>query len=191
MIVVIFVFQLMIGYCVYKYTDIDIKWVTYCNPVFRLGDFAIGCILASIYKNREHKQMDGWKCSVLEIIAIALSIAVCVYYTTASDDAVWFTYTCLFIPSSVLLVYAFSLDNGIVSRLLKNKVVFWLAAISPYAFLIHRLVIHCFHAFVKYVLHNEQISFLFVIIVPFAITVIITYLYIFFEKKLTKGKKRM
>lgn len=186
-IVLIFMLQLLFGFCVYRYTNIDIKWVTYCHPVFRLGDFIIGCLLASIYKNNISEQIDVWKCSVLEIIAIIMNIIVCVYHTVASDATVWFTYTSLFIPSSIILVYAFSLDNGIISRLLKNRVVFWFATISPYAFLIHRLVIYYFHAFVKYVLHYEQISFLFVVIVPFAITVIAVYLYIFFESKVING----
>ncbi|MBQ6274163.1 MAG: acyltransferase [Oscillospiraceae bacterium] len=189
-IVLIFSIQLLIGACVYQFTALDIKWITYCHPVFRLGDFAIGCLLASLYKSRKHERMDRWKCTFLELFALILNIAVCVFFTKASDDTVWFTYTSLFVPTSALLVYAFSFDRGMVSKLLKNKPVFWLAAISPYAFLIHRLVIHYFHDFVKYVLHVDQINFFFVIFVPFAISVAGVYLYFFLEKVVLRRMRR-
>ena len=48
----IFLTQLIVGFCAFHFTDVDIKWVTYCHPVFRLGDFVIGMSLASLYMNR-------------------------------------------------------------------------------------------------------------------------------------------
>ena len=148
-ILIIFFVQLLIGYCVFHYTDIDIRWVTYCHPFFRLGDFAIGGLLASIYLTERLSETPNAPLpkllgSVLEIVSIALNVIVCIFHANSSKTTAWFTYTSLFIPSTVLLICVFSLNNGVVSDLLANKITFWLAAISPYAFLIHRLVIYYF-----------------------------------------------
>ena len=116
------------------------------------------------------------------MISVALSIATCIFYTYSSDESVWYTYTCLFIPSSVLLVYVFSMGSGIISGLLTNRFTLWLAAISPYAFLIHRLVIYYLQAFTKYIIHCESVNILMVIVVSFGITVIAVLMYQKFEK---------
>lgn len=196
-IVIIFLLQLLVGYCVYQYTSIDIKWITYCHPIFRLGDFAIGGLLASIYINRKivitpKQPILKLLGSSLEIIAIALNVIVCVYYAHASENTIWFTYTSLFVPSTVLLIFAFSLNSGIVSELLSNKLTFWLAAISPYAFLIHRLVIYYFHAFTTHIIHCDYVNFIIVIAIPFVITVIAVYIYQKLEKAvmLTVDKRK-
>ncbi len=182
----VFLFQLLIGFCVYQYTSIDIKWITYCHPIFRLGDFAIGVFLASIYFNRKivimsEQPISKLLGSLLEIIAIALNVIVCVYNANAPENTIWFTYTSLFIPSTVLLIFVFSLNIGIVSELLSNKLTFWLAAISPYAFLIHRLVINYFHSFTKHIIHYDHVSLL-LITISFVITVIAVYIYQYLEK---------
>ena len=183
----IFIIQLLIGYGVFRYTLIDMKWITYCHPVFRLGDFTIGGFMASLYIKRKasagpKRSVSKLWGSVLEMISVALSIATCIFYTYSSDESVWYTYTCLFIPSSVLLVYVFSMGSGIISGLLTNRFTLWLAAISPYAFLIHRLVIYYLQAFTKYIIHCESVNILMVIVVSFGSTVIAVLMYQKFEK---------
>ena len=186
-ILCVFVAQLVVGYCTFRFTSVDIKWITYCHPVFRLGDFAVGGFLASIYLNRKSASNSNrplsitWG-SVFEFVALALNVLACVVCLKAPENTVWFTYTSLFIPSTAVLVYVFSLSAGIVSKLLANRFTLWLAAVSPYAFLIHRLVINYFRAFTKYVLHREHVNFAIVIMVSFGITIVAVYVYQGLEK---------
>ena len=189
--IAIYLAQIIIGYCVFRFTEIDIKWVTYCHPIYRLGDFAIGGFLAAIYRNSFQKRAPVSKvmCSILELAAILVNLFTCVYFAYAPEHTTWATFTVLFIPSSILLIYAFSFDNGMISRLLKNRIVYWLADISPYAFLIHRLVISYYHLFVVKTLHREHFNFAFVIMIPFVVTVAFVYTYRFFEKKVLRRAK--
>lgn len=189
--IAIYLAQIIIGYCVFRFTEIDIKWVTYCHPIYRLGDFAIGGFLAAIYRNSFQKRAPVSKvmCSILELAAILVNLFTCVYFAYAPEHTTWATFTVLFIPSSILLIYAFSFDNGMISRLLKNRIVYWLADISPYAFLIHRLVISYYHLFVVKTLHREHFNFAFVIMIPFVVTVALVYTYRFFEKKVLRRAK--
>ena len=216
----VYVLQLAAAFYIQGHTALEVKWAIYCHPLFRLGDFMIGCLLVAVYTGRKAKSMqklpeppdgqpdrfpdgqpeslpdrqfgrqpDRWKCSVLETAALVSNIAVCAYYESAPDELKWFTYTSLFIPTSVLLVYSFALDAGLVSGLLKNRFVFWLAKISPYAFLVHRLVIYYFYSFAERVLHRTRISFFLVIMVPFVVTVAIVYLYLALKKMATRKEK--
>lgn len=123
--------------------------------------------------------------SVLEIAAAAVCIAVSILYLKLSENTEWFYYTSLYILPSTLLVYVFALNKGIVSELLKNKFVLWLADISPYAYLIHLLVIKYLYVFTKSVLHYSNFNILLAIIISFGLTVLAVYIYLFLEKILT------
>ena len=184
--IIIFVFQFIIALLIYKYTNIDIKWITYCHPVYRLGDFLMGGVLASIYKNKKINMLISENnnkliFSVVEIITLFINFVVCIIYAISSKKSEWFTYTCLFIPSTTVLIYVFSLGKGIITKLLKNKLIFWIANISSYAYLIHRLVIYYVYTFTKCILHNRQISLMIEILLSFVITVFSVYLYIFIK----------
>ena len=52
----------------------------------------------------------------------------------------WWTYSLIFIPGSMLLIYAFAMQSGYLSKLLTNRFTLYLAKISPYGFLIHFVV---------------------------------------------------
>ena len=193
---IIFTVQLIIGFLFFHHTQIDIKWITYCHPLFRFGDFAIGGFLASLYLYKKDRTVSNhssaFLSSVLEVLAVALTIMVCIFYTKTTSNSYWFSYTCLFTPSTVLLIYVFSLNKGIVSRLLTNRSVLWIAFISPYAFLIHRLVISYFHAFTVQALHLQNFNFIVAVLISFGLTVLATYLFLALEKKvrsLFKGRK--
>ena len=189
-IIVIFLLQVLAGYYVYHFTDIDIKWVTYCHPFYRFGDFAIGGFLASIYierRNNGRKYNSAIRYSSLEIIAVILNIGVCMCFTHAPIEYKWFTFTCLFIPTSAILVYVFAQNAGILSKMLTIRPVLWLAYISPYAFLIHRLVIYYFYTFTKKVLDIEHIIFFLIIMIPFLVTVIAVYIYLALDNKIKRA----
>ncbi len=195
----VFAAQMTAGYLLYKYTEADIKWVTYCHPLFRLGDFAAGGLLASVFMKhrepacRDNAEMKGSGAasgfapalagSVMEAAAASLCVFCCIFYTMLPQNLVWMKYTCLFMPANLFLIYVFALNRGLFSKLVSGKVMFWLADISTYAFLIHRLVIYGFYDFVTQILLQEQISFPAIVLVPFAATTAAVYLYSYLEKR--------
>jgi peptidoglycan/LPS O-acetylase OafA/YrhL len=194
-IVLVYLIQLSIGYYISRYTGYAVKWAAYCHPLYRLGDFLEGALTASSFikiqktNRRKGRLFSKRMCSALEIIAVVSNIAVCASYSRVAERAQWFAFTCLFAPVSLLLVYAFSLNNGILSDFLKKRIIYWLAAISPYGFLIHRLVIYYFYDFVVEVMHRKSLPYMVEIAVPFAITVAGVYLYLL-AVKIVAGWKR-
>lgn len=53
----------------------------------------------------------------------------------------YFKYQIFFLPISVAFVWIFAISNGKISQILSNKLVFLIASISRYGFLIHHKVI--------------------------------------------------
>ena len=187
-IVAIFLAQLLVGFCVAQFTNLNVFWITYCHPLFRLGDFAIGASLAVIFKNWRLSAGGSWATTtfftLLEGLGLAVGAAVCILFANPDLLPRWLKYACLFIPGNMLLIYSFAWDGGLISRCLKNPVVFWLANISPHAFLIHRQVINYFHAMVVAILHHDHIPYWLAVAVPFAGTVAAVYLYRLLENKI-------
>jgi peptidoglycan/LPS O-acetylase OafA/YrhL len=71
MMVAIYFLQLIIGYCIARFTHVDVKWITYCHPLYRVGDFVIGGLMASFYINQsKSKRPSTAYGSFLEISAI-------------------------------------------------------------------------------------------------------------------------
>ena len=54
-IAVVYLLQFAIGYYVSHCTAFDVKWITYCHPLYRTGDFIIGALTASVYVKAGNK----------------------------------------------------------------------------------------------------------------------------------------
>ena len=125
-----------------SFTDNYSKWFTYIFPVFRLGDFFIGCSLGYIFLHRreaQHKFATTF-CELVTFLLIATSLYL--YDTQISLGGLeWYRYTLLYSPTSVLLVYLFAQNQGYLTKLLANPVLIHLGNISAYTFLIHPVVI--------------------------------------------------
>lgn len=185
--IAVYMLQLLVGYLLSHFTKVNIKWAVYCHPLYRTGDFVIGCLTASIFiYNRNTKKRGFLSGSFLEIIVLLCNIAVCALFTKIGKHSLWFAYTCMFTPTSVLLIYIFSESSGFLTRLLNNKLIFWLASISAYAFLIHRVAINYCLVFASHFMPWLQKDYWFVIIVPFAVTTASVYLYLDAEKRVSQ-----
>lgn len=138
-------------------SDNFVKWLCYICPAFRLGDFVIGALLGTIYiqvQKKEKKEIALQKkksdareklfCTTPEILAIILFVFTQLIYTREITMPVnWINYySCLFIPSSVFLIWVFSRQRGAITKALNNKALVSLGGISAYAYLIHQVVIH-------------------------------------------------
>ncbi len=118
------------------------KWVTYICPVFRLGDFFIGCNLGYLFLKRKGS-LPIVVASIGEVLVLlALVVSQKIYnghYGFFSTE--WFILTVLYVPTSVVLVYLFATKEGILTWLLTNRVLITIGNVSASAFLIHQIVI--------------------------------------------------
>ena len=131
-------------------------WYMYCFPVFRAGDFFIGCCLGIIYKRRPFANARG---------AAAVNTPVLIRYTAFEAAAtilttityLWLSInhtnlfqlafhnqTTVFIPLAVLWIYLFAEKKGLITAVLSNRLLYRLGNISSYLFLIHFVVIRYF-----------------------------------------------
>ena len=119
-------------------------YLTYLCPLFRAGDFTISCCMGCLYRSRKPEStLPRGVFSLLELAAVLLAGG-CLFIAAKQVGvlgAVAFRYNVLFIPSAVLLVWLLAVGKGFISRLLSAKPFLWLAALSPYGFLIHQVLI--------------------------------------------------
>ena len=117
-------------------------WFTYIFPLFRLGDFVIGCCLGCLFLHRKNAPC-LFAATLLELAAFAAAAVSAVVfshrpYLIGSD---FFRFTMLNTPGAVLLIWAFANGSGALSKLLTNRSVLFIGKISAYGFLIHQPVI--------------------------------------------------
>lgn len=123
-----------------------IKWLTYYFPPVRCCDFGIGCVLGWLYLHRSScdiKHINNIK-QVLWQSLCFLMIAVSMYFytfglTIFGSDA--FRFSLLFLPSTILLIWLVSTASGYIEKVWSVKPLELVAKVSPYAFLIHDVVI--------------------------------------------------
>lgn len=119
------------------------KWFTYICPLYRLGDFVLGACLAVIYNRRDEKNGSNSKMyTAAEILTILISAAVMYLHTDVISNQ-GLRYTILFVPVSLLIIYLFAVNKGMITKLLTNRVLVFIGDISAYTFLIHNIAIRC------------------------------------------------
>lgn len=123
-----------------------IKWLTYYFPPVRCCDFGIGGILGWLYlhrASRESSHHESWfqiSCLLFCFLLVAASMYVYTYRVTILGlDS--FMFSLLFLPSTMLLIWLLSTATGVVEKAWSIKPLQWVAEMSPYAFLIHDVVI--------------------------------------------------
>lgn len=126
-----------------KLSDDFVRWFTYICPLYRFGDFVIGCYLGCIYKKYSGKETAKVAMTFLEVFAIVLAVVSCLLYKYEVSvlGAGALRYTVLFLPGSVLLVYLFAKRDGWITKVLSNKLLVWLGNLTAYTFLIHQVVV--------------------------------------------------
>lgn len=168
------------------FSDNLCKWFTYIFPVYRLGDFIIGCNLGYLFLKQEKKQ-PTLSATFAEAFTILLTAVLLYAYSTqiGLGSLEWFRYTLLYTASSILLVYCFASNSGHITKLLSNKILIPVGNISAYAFLIHALVIRYINKLFLlkngYTLSSWKLT-----LVAFAITLICSLFYMLMEKNLTR-----
>ncbi len=147
----VFALQIVFAYLVQQIPSLRLlggdfgKWLTYICPLYRLGDFTIGCCFGFLFRKRG----DHGKKSVataLEISAIVFAGASHFAFLKSNVQTPltaqnWYALDVLYLPSSLLLVWVFARNRGWISRLLSTEFFVFLGDLSPYMFLIHQIVI--------------------------------------------------
>jgi len=128
------------------------KWFTYIFPLFRLGEFIIGCDLGFVFLQRGFAaESDGipdgkihWGLSLAELGAVTLiAVPLLLRINKVSIFAKsWFGSTLMYIPASCAMVYLFAINKGAISAgLTRIKMLVFIGTLSPYTFLIHTQVL--------------------------------------------------
>lgn len=163
------------------------KYITYICPLYRLGDFIIGCNIGFIFVNSKMKKISKFKSTILEILCLIICIFA-IIFSKQQQNIYWLrglseNLTIIYIPISIMLILLFINCNGILTKLLNNRFLIYIGNISAYTFLIH-------YAITEYI--SKGINFLGINLMPelkaciilleFILTILITILYLKIKK---------
>lgn len=120
-------------------------WFMYQFPMFRLGDFFVGCIMGKIFREKENfereKNIVLW--TVIEFGFAVASLLILLWpinidFVLLKAAKNW---TTRYILLAAGWIYLFVLKRGIFTKLCDNKVFVFLGNISAYMFLIHYVIV--------------------------------------------------
>lgn len=126
-IIFIYIIQIVLRFLTVNIYGFDGEfgyWFMYYFPLYRSGDFLIGCLLGVVYIEKYSTHTLG-KCSifsfsVLEIVLFLVSVISLFGFMKIPKDsilAVLFCETLFYLPIAVLIVYAFAMRGGIIEAL--------------------------------------------------------------------------
>ncbi len=145
-------------------------WITYINPFYRIFDYIEGVLVCNFFLNVKNRKISNEKIvfSIFEIIIIIIISMSMLFDIT--------NYKILQEAISLLLVFVFSFEKGLVSHFLKNRFFLLGGAISMELFLIHQPVISYFK-FIFARFSNSVIGCLLTIIILFFVIIISFFYY--------------
>lgn len=187
---VIYCLQILIGLVLnldllnLELEDEVIKWFIYTCPLFRAGDFIIGCCLGAIYVKAIHV-FEAKIYTILELLVLLGGIFLHYLFLSNYDFGgfIYFKLNMLYTPFSAVFVYVYAINRGKISVFLsKHKLLLWLGDISGYTFLIHHLIIRYFDAqmLLKCWVYTPLIMFL-KLMITFGMTILFTLVYLKLE----------
>lgn len=155
-----------------------VYWFTYIFPLYRLGDYLIGCNVAILFLHFK-RDISRQQALILEILGI-VSTGICSYlaiHQFAAGVGEWFIFTTLFLPSSALLVYVFALNKGLITKTLTNHWLISVGNLSGHTYLIHQVVIRYFYLFLSDVQVPNIVKKIIILIAAFVFTVFLSVMY--------------
>lgn len=125
-------------------------WLVYYFPPVRLIEILIGCNLALVYLNAENNENDILKWTIYELVTIiALIVVNCLYLNYIelptigifNPSEIWWKDSLVYVLPSIISVFVFARNRGIVTRPLNNGLTSYISNMSRNGFLIHFVVI--------------------------------------------------
>lgn len=166
------------------------KWITYICPFYRMLDFTLGVLLGWMYLNCRKKEMvNPRRTHLLEILALIAFVVMEYAYLPIKENYMGIGYNVYFVPASLLIVWVFAVNEGFITKILNNKVLLWLGNISGFTFLIHQVVLRGLKMYVIKASIGQAYLWV-VVFATFVVTIIGTYIYLFFEKSVQKLKRK-
>ena len=118
-------------------------WFMYCFPVFRVGDFFIGCVLKRVFFELDFSNIRPIRATAYEVLATTITVFVFLWLKQEQSSIVLLAlhnWTTIFIPIAAIWVVLFAANKGYLTRILSNKLTIYIGNISAYAFLIHYVI---------------------------------------------------
>lgn len=168
---------------------LSVQWMTYYCPLSRLVDFSIGCCIGYLYIHRTESGKTRHIYSLFEGIVCAMIVLSWYVYANRiiplGGESV--RYSLLFIGSTSALIWLIAVNRGVLATILSNQLLCWIGGISPYAFLIHSVVIK----YVQVVLNDLRILNGFTLfLLSVALTVCASVIWMKLESANFKRKKK-
>ena len=165
----------------------EIKGYWYVNPITRFPDFIAGMLLFPLYERLKDKPITFRQGSLMEIGAVILFLT---FYMCASEIPKVYRYSCFYwLPVAVVLI-SFSLQKGILSRILSHRFLVVGGEISYGFYLIHLFILLSYAKWQKEV--GFDIAWYISVPVLFGITVLLSLLsYRYFERPMNKRVKSL
>ncbi len=190
---------LQVVLCIPAVMNFDTKgnlytWFMYCFPLFRVGDFLIGCCIGKLYlKYSCSFDISIIKGTIFEVGTTIFTILIFLWLKYDKSDLVIIesiqNWTTPYIPIAALWVFLFALNKGLITKLFSNKVFIYIGNISSVNFLVHYVVI----MYINTVLNMfGNLSLGMKIIVGFAefiISILVSAIYIKLNEYITKKIK--
>ncbi|MCX8303454.1 acyltransferase family protein [Enterobacter pseudoroggenkampii] len=114
-------------------------WLFYINPFFRINGFIIGMLLCRMHVSKMPVLSESMF-SFMEILSVIL-LGLTLYLSTNFISDMNLRYDLLFIPAMAFMVFVFSYDGGVISKLLSHRCFVLLGEASFSFYMIHLIVI--------------------------------------------------
>lgn len=113
----------------------------YANPIYRFMDYLVG-FLGAVIISKGFPTLSSMKVSALQIAVFVIYLICCMKF-----DKAWMQAQFLLI--TLLLVYVFSLRNGVFDKIFGNPFMVHLGNISFELFMVHQVIIRLFASRIK------------------------------------------
>lgn len=165
----------------------EIKGYWYVNPITRFPDFIAGMLLFPLYERLKDKPITFRQGSMMEIASVILFLT---FYLCASYIPKVYRYSCFYwLPVAAVLI-SFSLQKGILSRILSHRFLVVGGEISYGFYLIHLFILLSYAKWQKEA--GFDIAWYISVPVLFGITVLLSLLsYRYFERPMNKRVKSL
>ena len=158
------VLQLLIAVLLFKSPDVWFsenitKWITYICPLYRVGDFLVGCMTGYMFLKRKDR-LDSKVSTIIEA-AILIIVVYQIYIYTKYDFWQAYKFDLFWIPISTVFIFVFASCNGWISKTFsRNRILILIGDVSAQSFLIHKIVIEFCKLFMSNKVVLTMISFI-------------------------------
>lgn len=136
-IIIVFIIDFMYSYIISTTKSNQEFWL-YIFPIARIPEYFIGLVLGIGYLNRKNEKIKA--SSFFEILTIViLSMMIIIQKNKIIPS--WMSFSLCWLIPNLLTILIFSYEQGIISKILKNKILIWLGDISMETYIIHQVMI--------------------------------------------------